>query len=154
MKVGSLMLDADAYGRLSIPGSAELVLPTGDVKLWYHEAIMSARDDEIYFNRPADLHVTVTPVTDRAPLKIEGSGWKGRGKIVATAPEGSGSGRVSRSAIYKRRSAEPGQTGMTTPGRSIDLHGTIHVTAPGTYEVVVTGTLRPDAIEPFLLLGR
>ena len=117
--------NAGAYGSLQIPGSTQLTLQPGKLKAWYHESKKSrSDDDEILFSRPDDLQVTVTGV-DGTPLELDGPGFRGMGSSKSTRK-----------------------------GQSRDLHGTFHITQAGLYNVQVTGTPPPDAVEPQVLLGK
>jgi hypothetical protein len=58
---------AGTYGAVPIPGSAELTLPAGEIKVWYFEGRCDWHDSMM---RPKDLKVTVTPVGGGADLRL------------------------------------------------------------------------------------
>jgi hypothetical protein len=126
MKVLGGAKNAGAYGSSQIPGSTQVTLPAGKVKLNYVEARKAASDgDTIYFSRPDSLQVAVTPVGGGPALEMKGPGFRGMG---------------SSQSVRK--------------GFSSDLIGTVEVTQPGAYNVEVTGVTEPDAVEPQVLIGK
>jgi hypothetical protein len=114
------------YGSVQIPGSTQVTLPAGKVKLNYVEARKARSDgDTIYFDRPESLEVTVTSTADGVALEMKGPGFRGMG---------------SSQSVKK--------------GFSRDLIGTVEVTQPGDYAVDVTGVTEPDAVEPQVMIGK
>jgi hypothetical protein len=76
---GNLRADldnADSFGHMPIPGSAQFTLEQGEVKIWYQESAM--RDTE-YRVRPKDLDVVIRSVHGGVALPIVGPGVKGKG---------------------------------------------------------------------------
>jgi hypothetical protein len=121
---------ADDYGSIPVPGSAELELPAGTVRLTYQESKRSRNEGtegqvDIEFSAPGDLQLTVTPVGGGAPLDITAPGALGMGS---------------------RKS--------TTFGISRDEIGTVEVPVAGSYTVAAkTATTIVDAVIPQVLIG-
>jgi hypothetical protein len=122
---------AEDYGLISVPGSAELDLPAGKVRLTYKEAKRSRNDatdgiNDIQFSAPADLEVSVAPVGGGPALEITGPGPFGMGNRTST-----------------------------TFGQSLDEIGTAEVPQAGRYLVTAaTATTIADAVLPQVLIGR
>jgi hypothetical protein len=126
MKVFKGHKGADDYGSIQIPGSTQLTLPAGKVKLTYQESKKSSSSEhEIHFSRPDSLVVTVTPATGAGPLEINGPGFRGMGSSKSTKKN------MSR-----------------------DLIGSVEVTSPGVYTIAAEGTTAPDAVAPIVLIGK
>jgi len=121
----------DEYGTIPVPGSTELELPAGTVRLTYQESKRSRNEGtdgqvDIEFAAPSDLEVTVTPAGGGEALEIAGPGAWGMGSRKTT-----------------------------TFGMSLDEIGTIEVPQAGTYEVsAATATTIADAVLPQVLIGR
>jgi hypothetical protein len=121
---------ADDYGTVPVPGSAELELPAGTVRLTYQESKRSRNEGtggqvEIEFSAPGDLQLTITPAGGGPPLEISGPG-----------PWGMGNRKT------------------TTFGLSRDEIGTFEVAQAGIYKVsAATATPIVDAVEPQILIG-
>lgn len=125
-KVFSGHKGADDYASIQIPGSTQLTLPAGKVKLTYQESKKSASSEhEIHFSRPDSLQVTVTPSDGSGPLELNGPGFRGMGSSKSTKK-----------------------------GMSRDLVGTVEITSPGVYTIEAVGTTAPDAVEPVVLIGK
>jgi hypothetical protein len=120
---------ADDYGTVEVPGSAELDLPAGTVRLTYQEQKRSSNEgtdgiNEIDFSAPGTLQVTVTPVGGGQPLSLTAPGAWGMGS---------------------RKS--------TTFGISRDEIGTVEVPQAGTYVVRANSGAPADAVIPQILVG-
>jgi hypothetical protein len=62
--------ESDKYGRVPIPGQAELELPQGEASVFYEEAVGSAEK----LSTPRGLDFTVTPASGGPPLTEKGAG--------------------------------------------------------------------------------
>jgi hypothetical protein len=117
---------AGDFGSIQIPGSSQVTLPAGKVRLTYQEAVKSSSDEHsIHFSRPASLEVTVTPTDGSPPLELNGPGFRGMGSSKSTKKN-----------------------------QSRDLVGTVEVTTPGVYTIEATGTPDPGAVSPLVLIGK
>ena len=118
------------YGSLPVPGSVQLELPAGTVRLTYQESKRSRNAgtdgiNDIQFAAPPTLQVTVTPAAGGQPLSMTGPGLMGMGTHTST----------------KR-------------GQSRDELGTVEVSQAGSYTIAaVTSTPLEDAVEPQILIG-
>jgi hypothetical protein len=118
------------HGSVPVPGSAQVELPAGTVRLTYQEAKRSRNDavdglNDIQFSAPIGLEVAVTPAAGGAPLAISGPGLMGMGTHKSTKG-----------------------------GQSRDEIGTVEVTQPGSYTITAaTPSPLTNAVEPQILIG-
>jgi hypothetical protein len=121
----------DEYGTIPVPGSTELDLPAGTIRLTYQESKRSRNEGtggqvEIEFAAPGDLVVNVIPAGGGEPLAVAGPGMFGMGSRKTT-----------------------------TFGLSLDEIGTVEVPQAGRYTVSAeTATTIADAVLPQVLIGR
>jgi hypothetical protein len=120
---------AKDYGSIPVPGSTQVELKAGKVRLTYQESKRSRNDgtdgiNDIQFAAPVGLVVTVTPAAGGQPLPIAAPGLMGMGTHTST-----------------------------TFGQSRDEIGTVEVTQPGTYTVTANSGAPADAVEPQILIG-
>ena len=69
--LGGFPRDHDKYGEVSVPGSAVLALPAGDVRLNFENHATHSGDSTNLDDRPAGLDVRVVPEGGGAPLAID-----------------------------------------------------------------------------------
>jgi hypothetical protein len=124
-----LGLGADDHGSLPVPGSAQIELPAGSVRMTYQESKRSRNDatdgiNDIQFSAPIGLEVTVAPASGGPPLAISGPGLMGM-------------------STHK----------STKGGQSRDEIGTGEVPQAGTYTVTANSGAAADAVEPQILIG-
>ena len=121
----------DEYGSIPVPGSTELDLPAGTVRLTYQESKRSRNEGtdgqvDIEFAAPGDLQVTIAPAGGGQALEVTGPGFGGMGSRKTT-----------------------------TFGLSLDEIGTAEVPQAGRYTVSAeTATTIADAVLPQVLIGR
>ncbi len=115
---------AGVHGSLEIPGTLQLELAPGKVRVTYEEAKSTAvviNDNE--FGVPTGLQLTITSPGGQ-PVELRGPGIAGMGESTST-----GMGRSSQATV-----------------------GLFNATEPGTYTFTASGEI-PDGIEAKILVG-
>ena len=114
---------AGVHGSLAIPGTTQIELQPGKVKVTYAEAKSSTvvlNDDE--FGAPSGLELTISSPSGK-PVELRGPGIAGMGSSTST--------------------------GM---GSSQATVGVFNATEAGTYSFTASGEM-PDAVEAKILIG-